>query len=133
MDKFIKERLSKNFMLQEIIDYVADYRILVVGNKVLGAIQRIPKSGEFRANVSRGGGAKAVQKIPPRLEKLAIKATKMLDLDIAGVDFMEDKKGNYLLTEVNRAPGYEGFQKATNINVRVEILKYLKSLILSSS
>ena len=52
-----------------------------------------------------------------------------MELDISGVDFMEDKNGNYLLTEVKRAPQYEGLMQATGIDIRVEIIKYLKELV----
>lgn len=129
MDKFIATHESKNFLLQELINYEADYRIFVVGNKVLGAIERIPQGTDFRANVSRGGQAKAIKKLPAKLENLAIRVTKKLGFDIAGVDFMEDGHGNYYFLEANRAPGYAGLEEATGINVQVEILKYLKDLI----
>jgi RimK family alpha-L-glutamate ligase len=129
MDKFIESKESKNFLLQEPIDYTADYRVLVIGNKALGAIQRIPQAGEFRANVSRGGEAKCVKKLPPKLENSALKMAQLLNFEIAGVDFMQDSSGRFFFLEANRAPGYEGFKQATGVKVEREILKYLKYLI----
>src|SRR3989344_1664054 len=129
MDSFLQTKESKNFLLQEVIDYVADYRIFVIGERVVGGIQRIPQKGEFRANIARGGTAKEIKEIPDKLRDLALKACRVMELDISGVDFMEDKNGNYLLTEVNRAPQYEGLMQATGIDIRVEIIKYLKELV----
>lgn len=129
MDQFMETHESKNFILQEVIDYVADYRIFVVGDQVLGAIQRIPSKGEFRANVSRGGSAKAIKDLNPSLEKMALDSAKAMGLDIAGVDFLEDKDGNYFLLEINRAPQYKGFVAATGIDVRGEVFRYFKKLI----
>lgn len=129
MDQFMETKESKNFILQEVIKYIADYRIFVIGNNVLGAIQRIPSKGEFRANVSRGGTAKAIENLNPKLAKMAVDAAKAMKLDIAGVDFLEDADGNYYLLEINRAPQYKGFTQATGINVREEVFKYFKKII----
>ena len=41
---------------------------------------------------------------------------RLLDLDIAGVDLLFDK-GKYVICEVNSAPGFQGMEKYTKINL----------------
>jgi ribosomal protein S6--L-glutamate ligase len=48
-----------------------------------------------------------------------------MGLDVAGVDLVESRNG-YLVIEVNSAPGFEGFEKATGKNVASEILRYVQ-------
>lgn len=125
----VGENGKRSFILQEKIDYVKDYRLIVIGGKVLGAIQRIAKKGEFRSNISLGGKAKTVQNINPKLAKIALNTAKIMNLDIAGVDVLEDKQGNYYFIEINRAPQTKGFEKATGIDTLTEIFKYFKTII----
>jgi gamma-F420-2:alpha-L-glutamate ligase len=49
---------------------------------------------------------------------------KALALEVAGVDLLFGKNGGYLICEANSAPGFEGFEKATGVNVAQEIIKY---------
>ena len=48
--------------------------------------------------------------------KLALKATKVLNLAVAGVDIIRSNKGPLLL-EVNSSPGLEGIEKATGTDI----------------
>ena len=118
---------TRNFIIQEPIDYVKDYRIIVLGKKILGTILRKPHGKEIRANIARGGTSVKVDKIPTELKKLALKATEAINAEIAGVDFLEDKNGQFYFLEVNRAFGVEGFEKVTGLDVTYEIFKYIKS------
>ena len=58
--------------------------------------------------------------------ELAVKACRALDIDIAGVDIIQEdqSKKNYVL-EVNSAPRWEAIRKDTGINPEKEIVKYL--------
>jgi len=83
-----------------------DYRIFVVGNKVAAAMKRKGSGIEFRSNVAKGGNG---EKIEPtkEMKQMAIKATKILGLDYAGVDIIKDKNGKNMIVEVNSNPGLE--------------------------
>lgn len=100
-----------------------DIRAFVVGNKVVAAMERIArKRGEFRSNYSLGGKVRKV-KLTDKELRLAIKAAKACELEMAGVDIIRTKKGPMVL-EVNANPGIEGITEATGIDVAGEIIKY---------
>lgn len=99
-----------------------DYRVFVVGNRVVATMKRKAQGIEFRANISKGG---AGIKITPskKMANLAIRAVKTLGLDYAGVDIMKDKQGKLMIVEVNPTPGLK-IEEATGVNVSGEIVKY---------
>ena len=116
---------SKNSMIiQEYVKESAgrDLRVIVVGGKVIGAMERSSTDGNFRANVSRGGVAKTYA-LDDEMEMLALQVARVLDLDICGVDLLFSDDG-YRICEANSAPGFRGFEKATGINVPEKIFKY---------
>lgn len=120
--------LGEDVLVQE---YVADsagrdLRVLVVGGRALGCVERTAEPGRFRANVH--GGAGAVQRaLDERLEAKAVAAAEAVGLEVAGVDLVACE--SYLVIEVNAAPGFEGFERATGINAAAEIMGHVASLI----
>jgi len=118
---------GKRYMLQEYIENKGDYRVLILGNKVLGVMKRSCQSaGEFRNNFSVGGKVE-VAELSEAVKQMAIKAAEVCEIAIAGVDVMP-KGGGYVVLEVNKGPQFTGFMKATGIDVPMEIVKYLVSL-----
>ncbi|RZA06820.1 MAG: RimK family alpha-L-glutamate ligase, partial [Proteobacteria bacterium] len=106
--------MDKDLVLQEFIKEASgtDVRVLVVGGKVVAAMRRNAKKGEFRANVHRGGFGERISRLPKSYERLALASAKALGLEIAGVDLLESSVGPLLL-EVNSSPGFEELEKAT--------------------
>ncbi len=100
----------------------SDVRVLVVGGKVVAAMRRQAKRGEFRANVHRGGWGERITRLPKSYERLALAAAKAVGLEIAGVDLLESAKGPLLL-EVNSSPGFQELEKATGINVAEKMVR----------
>jgi ribosomal protein S6--L-glutamate ligase len=123
---------GKRYMLQEYIENDGDFRVLVLGEKVLGVMKRSAKqnSKEFRNNYSAGGSVE-VADLPDEVKQLAIKAAKVCGLAIAGVDvaFRDYDLKRPVIWEVNKGPQFKGFMKATGIDVPSEIVKYLVSLV----
>jgi len=107
-----------------------DIRCFVVGEKVIATMQRTAQEGEFRANIHLGASAKTI-KITPYEEEMAIKATKLLGLQIAGVDMIRSNEGLKIL-EVNSSPGLEGIEKATKLDIGKEIISHIVSVIKKS-
>jgi len=100
-----------------------DYRILVVGEKVVAAMALKPRRGDFRANVHLGGTPTAVE--PDRgMSRLALSCAGALGLDIAGVDVIEDQMGSLHVIEVNASPGFKGLERCTGVDVAAEIIRY---------
>lgn len=116
--------LNETLLIQEFVAASAgtDIRVIVIGGKALGAMRRRAKLGRFRANVHQGAQVEAVP-LDERMEWTALRATEAMGLEIAGVDLVEGPDG-YSVIEVNSAPGFEGFERATGLNVAAEILRY---------
>ena len=109
--------VKTNILVQEFIKEAngQDIRCFVVNGKVVASMQRQAEKGEFRANIHQGGSASNI-KITPKERKLAIKAAKILDLPVAGVDIIRSNKGPLLL-EVNSSPGLEAIESATGLDI----------------
>lgn len=125
--------VKENILVQEFIKEAngEDIRCFVINGKVVASMQRKAQKGEFRANVHQGGKASNVR-ITAEERKLAIKAAKILNLPVAGVDIIRSNRGPLLL-EVNSSPGLEGIENATGkdiANLMIEAiekkLKYVK-------
>ncbi len=109
--------VNTNILVQEFIKEAngQDIRCFVVNGKVVASMQRQAEKGEFRANIHQGGKASII-KITAEEKKLALKAAKILNLAVAGVDIIRSNKGPLLL-EVNSSPGLEGIENATGKDI----------------
>lgn len=118
-------KLKCRIMVQEFISESSgtDIRALVIDGEVIAAMQRTAPEGEFRSNLHRGAKAKKIE-LQYAYEKAAIKACKVLGLDVAGVDMLISNRGPLIL-EVNASPGLEGIENATDINVAGKIVASL--------
>lgn len=117
--------LDTNILVQEYIKEAggADIRCFVIGDKVVAAIKRQAAPGEFRSNLHRGGSA-AVVKITPEERKTAVRAAKIMGLQVAGVDILRSNHGPVVM-EVNSSPGLEGIEMATGKDVAGMIIDHL--------
>lgn len=120
-----EETKGNRFLVQEFIEAPIRIRALVIGGKVVGAIQRPTRWRKRFTN--EAVEKKGLREIPNEVEKLAIKATKALMLDIAGVDILKTASGAYYLLEVNSAPRWEAIKKDTSLDVEGSILKFLQN------
>ena len=104
-----------------------DLRCFVIGQRVVAAMERQGKLGEFRANFHRGGSA-----IPATLTEqerhLAIQATQIIGLDVAGVDIIRTKQGPMIL-EVNASPGLELIEKTSKLDIALQMIAHLERKI----
>jgi len=101
----------------------ADIRCFVVGSKVVAAMRRQAKRGEFRSNLHRGGTAKGIELDEVETET-AIRAARVLGLNVAGVDLLRSRRGPLVL-EVNSSPGLEGIEAASGEDVAGSIIDYI--------
>lgn len=121
--------LEANFLIQEFVaeSAGADVRCFVIGNKVVGAIKRQAQEGEFRSNLHRGGAASPIR-LTKALREIARKATKELNLSVAGVDILESNSGPKVL-EINSSPGLEGIENATGKDIAGMIIDYIETKV----
>ena len=121
--------LSKNnrrFILQEFIreSNGEDFRVFVVGGKVVASMKRKAMQNDFRSNLHLGGTAEQIQ-ISEDLKKTAIDACTALGLQIGGVDIILSKRGALVL-EVNASPGLEGIESVSGVDVAGSIIGFLE-------
>jgi ribosomal protein S6--L-glutamate ligase len=117
---------NANILVQEFIKEAdgADIRALVIGDKVVAAMQRQGAPGEFRSNLHRGGEGQKV-KITPQERATAVKAAATLGLNVCGVDMLRSSRGP-LVVEVNSSPGIEGLEKASGVDVAGLMIQFLE-------
>ena len=118
--------LKANIMLQEFIKEAggSDIRCLVVGDKVVAAMKRTAKPGEFRSNLHRGGQAQLIR-ITPEERSTAVRSARIVGLNVAGVDILRSNHGPVVM-EVNSSPGLEGIENATNKDVAGLIIQFIE-------
>ncbi|MDZ7754221.1 MAG: RimK family alpha-L-glutamate ligase [Gammaproteobacteria bacterium] len=91
-----------------------DWRLFIIGGRTVAAMRR--SSGSWPTNVACGAQCHAAV---PAVEaaELAERATRVLDMDYAGVDLLRDRRGAWWLIEVNSIPAWRGLEEATGIDV----------------
>ena len=96
----IKKKYSVPVVVQEFLDGViyGDKRVILIDGKPEGVINRIPKKGEFKANLHLGGEAKQTT-LTKKEKKICMEIKKTLKkekLFFVGIDLINEK-----LTEIN--------------------------------
>lgn len=120
-------QLDADIIVQEFIKESAgqDIRAFVVGDNVVASMKRIAPEGEFRSNVHRGGTMERIQ-LTQEEEVLAVNASRILGLSIAGVDLMRSNRGPLIL-EVNSSPGLQGIEACSRIGVAEKIITFIQN------
>ena len=116
--------LGQNLLLQRYIHQAKgrDIRMIVVGDRVVGAMRRCARPGDFRANIHRGGLGEPITP-PDEYAEVAVRATQLTGLRVSGVDMLETPDGP-LVIEVNSSPGFEAFEKTCDVDIAETILRY---------
>lgn len=119
--------LKANILVQQYIPEAggSDIRCFVIGDKVVAAMKRQAPDGEFRSNLHRGGTAQKI-KITPEERKTAVRATRILGLNVAGVDILRSNDGPMVL-EVNSSPGLEGIETTTEKDIAGCIIEFIEA------
>jgi ribosomal protein S6--L-glutamate ligase len=120
---------GKNILLQQYVPEARgrELRAYVVGGRVIGAVKRVTRLGEFRTHLHKPREAQSVE-LTRAFRALAIRAAEILELDIAGVDLVESKRGP-MVVEVNPAPGLEELERASGIDVAGELVRFAESYV----
>ena len=120
-------QLDADIMVQEFIKESGgtDIRAFVVGDEVVASMKRIAPEGEFRSNVHRGGTMEKVQ-LTSEEENMAVNASRILGLSIAGVDLMRSNRGPLIL-EVNSSPGLQGIETCSEVDVAEKIILHIQT------
>jgi gamma-F420-2:alpha-L-glutamate ligase len=100
-----------------------DVRVLSIGGHIVGAMERIAETG-FKSNFSQGGTVKPFD-YGPRNEMSVAETMRVLDMDMAGLDFLYDEEVGFRICEVNSSPGFEGLEQACGVDVAASLYQYL--------
>jgi len=120
---------KQNVLIQAFVEESKgrDIRALVVGDRVVAAMRRTARGDEFRSNVHRGGTVEAVD-LDADHEATAVRSAQIMGLRVAGVDMLEGRDGP-LVMEVNSAPGLEGIETATGLDVAGAIIDFVDNQV----
>jgi ribosomal protein S6--L-glutamate ligase len=118
--------LDAYFLVQEFVEEAkgSDIRCFVIGGRVVAAMMRQAKAGEFRSNLHRGGSAMKVR-ITPEERSTAVRAAKIMGLNVAGVDILRSNHGPVVM-EVNSSPGLEGIETVSGVDIASRILEFVE-------
>jgi ribosomal protein S6--L-glutamate ligase len=116
--------LGQEILLQELVaeSRGKDVRAMVIGDRVVGAMRRTARAGEFRSNIHRGGSAEGLA-LDREFAEAAVKAARVMGLEVAGVDMLEARTGPKIM-EVNSSPGFEGLEAATGLDVATAYVQH---------
>lgn len=104
-----------------------DIRAIVIGGKVVAAMERVAKDGEFRSNIELGGEGRKVE-LPDDYIQTAENAARALGLDYCGVDLLRSKSGA-VVCEVNSNAFFEGIESVTGINIAKKYAEYILTCV----
>ena len=117
--QFLKQLLKKDIIIEEAIEPLLiknkkfDLRIYVLYNKIVYVYPRSTKQESIVTNITQGAKREKqyfLKKMPKsflnKSLKYAIKSTKALNLNFAGVDILPDSKGKPIILELNSFPGF---------------------------
>lgn len=113
----MQQHVDGVYYLQQFIKTAAtphDYRVFVVGNRVIAAMKRTGES--WVNNVAAGGHCEAFQP-PPAMQAIALSAARAVAIDYCGVDIIQAANGDYYVLEVNSIPAWRGLQSVTDGNI----------------
>jgi len=120
---------NNHILIQEYVKEAKgkDIRVFIVGGKIVAAMERKAKRGEFRSNFHQGGSV-SLADLTEEEQRISLKAVEVIGLQVAGVDLIRTASGPKIL-EVNSNPGLEGITSATNINVSAEIVHFAEEVV----
>jgi len=124
IDTFIS--MDTSIMLQEFIEESngEDIRAIVAGDTIVASMKRKGGEDDFRSNIHRGGSGHRVY-LTQKEEEIVLRAAKYIGLPVCGVDLIRSNRGP-LLIEVNSTPGFQGMEYYTDVNVALEIIKFIE-------
>ena len=118
--------MKSRVIVQEYIEEAKgeDIRAFVVDGKVVGAMKRKGKEGEFRSNLHRGGAGELIE-LSDEERRTALVAADAMGVSVAGVDLLQSNRGPLAL-EVNSSPGLRGIESATGKNIAGRIISFVE-------
>ncbi len=125
LDKALLGRENADFLVQEYLPNDGDYRLFLVGYKLIAGFKRQKKEDKLILNRSLGA-SELLEKIPEPIARLAQSAAETLGVEVAGIDAVIDQRsGKPAIIEVNQSPEFYTMEKRTGKDIAGEIIDYL--------
>lgn len=126
IDKFFSKNRIVDYLFEDYINIKKDVRVILLGNKIVGVVERKTRFKENRGY--RGVGVKVLNKyeLPEKIKKKAILVSKIIKSDFCGVDFLIDKDKKDYLLECNISPQFVSSERVLGINIAKELIDILK-------
>lgn len=122
---YLRTQNDSTYALRKYIDFSAQARLIVVGDKVVESLNYTPPAGDFRSNIGHNPIAEP-RKFPPKIEAAAVKATRVLGLEFAGVDILIDKNGkDFYIAEANFPCNFSRPQTITGTDIAGAMVDHL--------
>ncbi len=127
LKKVEEEWLFEPHFYQRYIEESAgkDVRVIVIGGKVVTAMERRAQEGEFRSNIELGGRG-GVIRLNENFRETAERTAKALRLEYCGVDLLMGKEGA-VVCEVNSNAFFEGIESVTGEDIALAYALYIKN------
>lgn len=118
--------LEANFLVQEFIRESRGTRLrcLVIGEKVVATLKYTAREGEFRTNPNRGATA-VVVRLTPEERSTAVRAAKIMGLNLSGVDILRSYHGPVVLS-VSPNPGLRSIEATTGKDIAGLIIDFVE-------
>jgi ribosomal protein S6--L-glutamate ligase len=104
-----------------------DIRALVVGRQLLCAVRRVPRPGHLYRTLGRGASFERVE-LPHAYERAAIDAARLVGLEVAAVDLLDEDRGPEVF-EVNSSPSLKELEEATGLDLAGAIVEHAVALV----
>jgi ribosomal protein S6--L-glutamate ligase len=119
------EHTGSVIYLQEYIRHPGwDVRAFVIGNRVVACMKRT-SHGDWRTNVAQGGTTERYS-LSQEETDLALNAARATGAIVAGVDLIQNHRGEWLILEVNAAPGWKALAQTCDIDIARLIVRHLQ-------
>jgi glutathione synthase/RimK-type ligase-like ATP-grasp enzyme len=113
------------FIMREFIKAKSGCRMIVLGNEVIAAADFAMNKGDFRNAVLSNEVDYFKRDYPERVKEVAVKATRIANLEFSGVDFLEDEQGNFYLLEINFPTGFSGLIPVCDVDIPLKMIQFL--------
>jgi RimK family alpha-L-glutamate ligase len=124
LELLVKNKKPKILALvQPFVPNEFDTRTIVAFGKVFGTIKRTRAHG-YLNNIAQGAVPSAYE-LTDSEKEMAIKASRVCGIDVAGVDMIHTEHGPRIL-EINKSPQTQGFESVHGFKVFTKIAELLK-------
>ncbi len=114
------------FILRQFIKAKSGCRLIILGNEVIAGADFTMNENDFRNAVDLKQVKYFKREYSEAVNQAAITATHLANTEFSGVDFLEDKNGNFYLLEINFPTGFSGLIDVCGVDIPFKMVEYLK-------